>query len=322
MPITVPPLPRRQARGIESWDELTRWGVDIDTSLAGVIRALQDAGRMIDLLSDQTTTGTVSSVAHHAASHLPGGSDPLNTASAGTIQPDDGASAGSAAAFARSDHRHAIVAAAAGTISPDDSAAEGTATSFARSDHRHAITTDAPVALGSALAEGSASAFARSDHVHTLHANLSLSLGTISPASNGGVDCGGDSLGWGGLWIKDTSAAFEDRLIFTSTTALTADRVLTVDLDNGSRTLKLTGNVTGNQDVSTTGTPQFARAGVGQAADGTVLLAVNDATSAPASNVSTGVVNRYGGDSNFCGDPSSWLRIRVGFTTYKIPLFA
>lgn len=75
----------------------------------------------------------------HAASHLPGGADALTAAAAGAIQPDDSAAEGSAASFARSDHKHSIVAAAAGAATPGDSAAEGTATSFARSDHKHSL---------------------------------------------------------------------------------------------------------------------------------------------------------------------------------------
>ena len=71
----------------------------------------------------------------HAASHLPGGTDELTTAAAGTIQ-------------------------------PDDTAATGSAASFARSDHRHAIACDTPVAVGTANAEGSSTSFARADHVH------------------------------------------------------------------------------------------------------------------------------------------------------------
>lgn len=61
----------------------------------------------------------------------------LVAAAAGTIQPDDTASAGSASSFARSDHRHAIAAAAASTISGTN--AEGSSTSFARADHNHAL---------------------------------------------------------------------------------------------------------------------------------------------------------------------------------------
>lgn len=75
--------------------------------------------------------------AAHAASHLPGGSDALTTAAAGTIEPDDAAAAGAAASFSRSDHKHAIVAATAATIGSANT--EGSATSFSRSDHVHAL---------------------------------------------------------------------------------------------------------------------------------------------------------------------------------------
>jgi hypothetical protein len=75
----------------------------------------------------------------HASSHLPSGSDPLTTAIAGSIQPDDAAAVGTANSFSRSDHKHSIVAAAAGAATPGDAAAEGVATSFARSDHKHSL---------------------------------------------------------------------------------------------------------------------------------------------------------------------------------------
>lgn len=78
----------------------------------------------------------------HASSHLPAGSDPLTTAAAGAIQPDDASAVGTANSFARSDHKHSIVAAAPGSITPGDVAAEGVATSFARSDHVHALALE------------------------------------------------------------------------------------------------------------------------------------------------------------------------------------
>lgn len=87
-------------------------------------------------LSDSRTPTT------HASSHLPAGSDPLTTATAGAIQPDDAAAVGTANSFARSDHRHSIVAASPGSITPGDVAAEGVATSFARSDHVHALALE------------------------------------------------------------------------------------------------------------------------------------------------------------------------------------
>lgn len=114
--------------------------------------------------------------------------------------------------------------------------------------------------------------------------------------------------------------------VSNSSTALTADRTLTFDVVDASRTLKLTGNPTladwFDQNVKTTGTPQFARTGIGQAADGTVLLAVNDAVAAPTTNSALSFTNRYGGDTNYCGDPNAWLRIRIGGSTYKIPCYS
>lgn len=65
------------------------------------------------------------------------------------------------------------------------------------------------------------------------------------------------------LAIRDTSAAHDVIIAATSSTALTADRTLTLDLVNASRTLKLTGNATisgtssgtntGDQTITLTG---------------------------------------------------------------------
>lgn len=114
--------------------------------------------------------------ATHASTHLPGGTDALTTAAAGTILPDDTAATGSAASFARSDHKHAIAAAAAGSIEPDDAAAEGSSSSFARADHKHSIVAAAAATITGTNAEGSATSFARSDHNHALP-NLGTSFG-------------------------------------------------------------------------------------------------------------------------------------------------
>lgn len=68
-----------------------------------------------------------------------GGGASVGSSVGSTIQPDDAAAAGSAATAARSDHKHAIVAATASTI--DGVNAEGSSTSFARADHNHALGT-------------------------------------------------------------------------------------------------------------------------------------------------------------------------------------
>ena len=146
------------------------------------------------------------------------------------------------------------------------------------------------------------------------------------PATNGGAGLGKDAAGWGDLWLKDTSAAFEDRLVFTSSTALTADRTLTADVVNGSRTVKIQGNPTlddwFDQSVKTAATPQFARIGIGNAAHATTKLRVDDNIAAPSANLATGLINRYGGDGTYCGDPTVWLRININGADYKIPCFS
>ncbi len=61
---------------------------------------------------------------------------------------------------------------------------------------------------------------------------------SASPSANGGTALGGNGLGWGSLWLKDTAAAFEVQ-IQTTDGAIAADRVLTLNLNNANRTLKL-----------------------------------------------------------------------------------
>jgi len=76
----------------------------------------------------------------HKDQHDPeDGADALDTAAAGTIQPDDGAATGTAHSFARSDHTHAITCDTPNSLSAVQAGAEGSAYNFARSDHDHAI---------------------------------------------------------------------------------------------------------------------------------------------------------------------------------------
>lgn len=77
-----------------------------------------------------------------------------------------------------------------------------------------------------------------------------------------------------GLAIRDTSAAFDVTIAATSSTALAAGRTLTIDLKNASRTLKLTGNVTGDQDVSTTASPTFVGGTFSGAVGGITTISV------------------------------------------------
>jgi hypothetical protein len=110
--------------------------------------------------SGSTIVGTAAGVVP-----TPGGA-PVNVTKAA-------ASAGVAATYSRSDHKHDVSTAAPGTsLSATTTNAEGTATSLARSDHTHAITTAAPIALtvGGSNAAGTATTLCRSDHTHALPA--------------------------------------------------------------------------------------------------------------------------------------------------------
>jgi hypothetical protein len=88
------------------------------------------------------------------------------------------------------------------------------------------------------------------------------------PAVDATYSLGGASTRWvnvhlsDGVVTLDTSAAFTVKTVFTSSSALTANRTLTMDMANGSRTLKLTGNPTladwFDQSVKTAASPSFA----------------------------------------------------------------
>jgi len=76
------------------------------------------------------------------------------------------------------------------------------------------------------------------------------------------------------------------------------------------------------QSIATVSTPQFARLGLGAAADGTRLLTVADGTTAPGTSIGATIVNYYGTtDANFLGDPAAWLYVRVSGTDRKIPCY-
>jgi hypothetical protein len=48
---------------------------------------------------------------------------------------------------------------------------------------------------------------------------------------------------------------------------------------------------------------------------------IDDGIAAPSTAAAGAVTNRYGGATNFCGNPNAWLRIYVSGTAYKIPLY-
>lgn len=48
----------------------------------------------------------------------------------------------------------------------------------------------------------------------------------------------------------------------------------------------------------------------------------DDSIAAPGTAAAGTVTNRYGGATNFCGDPDIWLRVNIGGATYKIPCYS
>lgn len=121
-----------------------------------------------------------------------------------------------------------------------------------------------------------------------------------------------------GLHLFDTDASHD--LIIVPGSNLTADRNLTLTTGDAARTVTISGNTTISQDYSTTGTPQFAKVGIGAAADATRLLLVQgDVTGGVATfdrlnsttNTALGTINLkvtssgdmtdgFGGSFQFC----------------------
>lgn len=115
----------------------------------------------------------------HAPSHLPSGTDPLTTAIANTILPDDAPAIGVAESFARSDHRHGIAAAIAAALLVGQVGSEGVSTSFSRADHGHAVAAAVPSATvnaGDLSVEGVATTFVRSDHQHAVATAVAVTI--------------------------------------------------------------------------------------------------------------------------------------------------
>jgi hypothetical protein len=51
------------------------------------------------------------------------------------------------------------------------------------------------------------------------------------------------------------------------------------------------------------------------------ILVGNSGASAPSTTAAGSVTNRYGGATNFLGDPAGWASVVISGTTYKIPLY-
>lgn len=102
-------LPRKVSTWLPGADfgrQVFQFAADVFDALKA-LRAEQRAQDLaIQALQNESPDGGIPGA--HASTHLPGGSDALTTAAAGTITPGDTASAGSAASFSASDHRHAI----------------------------------------------------------------------------------------------------------------------------------------------------------------------------------------------------------------------
>jgi hypothetical protein len=65
---------------------------------------------------------------------------------------------------------------------------------------------------------------------------------------------------------------------------------------------------------------KVAKTGVVTTSAGTVF-AGNSGAAAPSTTAGGTITNRYGGNTNFLGDPNSWTSVVIGGVTYKIPLY-
>ena len=100
---------------------------------------------------------------------------------------------------------------------------------------------------------------------------------------------GGTATGLTKLGVRDTSAAYDAVVAATSSTPLTAERTLTVDLVNASRTLK----VTANAEVGGTNTGDQTVTGLGLEDATFVLCGVLDSMLHPEAKA---FITRHGGE--------------------------
>jgi len=121
------------------------------------------------------------------------------------------------------------------------------------------------------------------DEFHVTDAGAGFFNGAVVTSSIQATS--GTLTGLTALAIRDTSAAFDVTLAATSSVTLTAGRTLTIDVANASRTLKMTGNATLNQDVSTAGSPSFTAIPSPGAIGGTTPAAGNFTTLGTTSGI-------------------------------------
>lgn len=128
------------------------------------------------------------------------------------------------------------------------------------------LTASVPVVTGASKELASVS-------YATFKASLAIAQADVSGLTTASSPIfAGVTLGNTGLHLLDTNDSHD--LILKPGSDLSADKTLTLTTGDADRTLTLNGNATLNdwfdQNVKTTGTPQFTRIGIGTAADGSI----------------------------------------------------
>ncbi|HMI93400.1 MAG TPA: hypothetical protein VK509_18640 [Polyangiales bacterium] len=182
----------------------------------------------------------------HGSTHLPGGPDGLASGPASSLSVGGANAEGSANAFSRQDHTHALPSFGSSVGTFCDGA--DLRLSDARTPTSHALShlPDGPdglaigvaVAVGTANAAGSAAAYARADHVHD---GSALVARDGSRALTGALDAGGHNLtNIGAVFEAPTAFAWASNAAaidvsskndFVASAALTGNSTLT--LNNG-----------------------------------------------------------------------------------------
>lgn len=126
----------------------------------------------------------------HKDRHLPNGDDPLDTASAVTLNAATTNTEGNANSFARSNHTHAITTASAITLTANTTNTEGTAESIARANHTHEITKGTPIQLlpDQTNTEGNSVGLARADHIHNVPTASGVTISTDGTNTQGNAN--------------------------------------------------------------------------------------------------------------------------------------
>lgn len=136
--------------------------------------------------------------------------------------------------------------------------------------------------------------------------DILLQFRNAAGATNGTID--GNGFGKFGA-LQTFSATTARNFVVSGGTATVAPIILNTGVTLTSQTLGAIEYNGVNLFFTPTGTTRQ------------VVLMGNSGATAPTTTAAGTVTNRYGGATNFLGDPISWIEVNLSGTTYRIPLY-